>query len=287
MKELLELLETRRRSQRRLSARDFLSLIVRDREAHWVALNQYRFGEECSCKDLADLIEQLDGQPPELVKDLSHHIAEEARHAAWLTELLVDLGASVKNPPRLSYLREFKHLLDQQANNPGRHEDFVIASLTAINRSEKRGCENFAAHIYVLKQQLQTEEIIKIRETIERIFAEEVEHIHWGNRWLASIAAQSPEHRHKVEVAKLRYTLIEQAAYAAIVDLTLGAEARRVRDLFHIASTMPLWQGIQYFTTRLPRTLLAPDLQLTRFYYLRQVWQQDSRAFFKLLWGAL
>nr|RNJ66634.1 MAG: ferritin-like domain-containing protein [Leptolyngbya sp. IPPAS B-1204] len=290
MKAVVELLEAYRRSRRRVNAREFLRLIVPDPDAHAVTLNQYRFNEAASCTELATLIQQLDGQPPELVRDLAQHLAEEARHAAWLTELLVELDFSVENPPRLSYLSEFNHLLDPQVKQPHHHENFVIASLAAINASEKRGCENFAAHIYVLKQQPQTAEVSKICQTIERIWVEEVEHIHWGNRWLAHIAAQSPAHRRQVDVAKLRYGLIEQAAYKATLDLTVGAEWRRVQDLVSIARTMPLWTGIQYFVTRLPRTVLAPDLQMTRIYYIRQALQQNPQEFFKLLptliWGA-
>jgi hypothetical protein len=56
-----------------------------DRELHLITLNRYRYAEQRSCKDLTEIIEQLDGQPPELVRDLSHHISDEARHAMWLT----------------------------------------------------------------------------------------------------------------------------------------------------------------------------------------------------------
>ena len=76
-----------------IGARDILKQVVRDRELHLITLNRYRYSEQRSCKDLTDVIEKLDGQPRELVRDLSHHISDEARHAYWLTDLLIELDA--------------------------------------------------------------------------------------------------------------------------------------------------------------------------------------------------
>jgi len=73
--------------------------VVRDRELNLLTLNRYRYSER-SCKDLTDLIETLDGKPRELVRDLSHHIADEARHAMWLTDLLV-VGSRHWQPARI------------------------------------------------------------------------------------------------------------------------------------------------------------------------------------------
>ena len=83
-----------------LSARDIMKSVVSDREIHLITLNRYRYSEQRSCKDLTDVIEKLDGQPPELIRDLSRHVSDEARHAMWLTDLLVDLGADIGTPPR-------------------------------------------------------------------------------------------------------------------------------------------------------------------------------------------
>jgi uncharacterized ferritin-like protein (DUF455 family) len=263
-----------------LGAREILSQVVRDRELHLVTLNRYRYSEQRSCKDLTDLIELLDGQPPELIRDLSRHIADEARHAMWLTDLLVDLGANVGLPPGSSYIQEFERLLDREAVEPGRDRDeFLISVLAAINVTEKRGCEYFSAHIHALKQAPQTEENIKIRETIERILPEEAGHVRWGNRWLAELARKSPEHAKKVEVAKRRYAAVEQAAFESGMDITLGAEIRRVEKLMAIAETMPLWQRPQYLMERLPQTLLAPELQKTRIDIVQRAWKRDPQAF--------
>ncbi|MBF2076500.1 MAG: ferritin-like domain-containing protein [Synechococcales cyanobacterium C42_A2020_086] len=262
------------------SAREVLTQVVRDRELHLLTLNRYRYSEQRSCKDLTDLIEQLDGQAPELVKDLSRHIADEARHALWLTELLVDLGASVGTPPGASYIDEFERLLDREYANPEDNlDDFLISSLAAINVTEKRGCEYFSAHIYALKQAPQTEEHIKIRETIERILPEEAGHVRWGNRWLAELARKSPEHARKVEHAKRKYAAIEQAAFESGMDITLGAELRRVGSLIDIANTLPMWQRPQYLMERLPQTLLSPDLQRTRITAVQRAWERDPKAF--------
>ncbi|BAY49633.1 hypothetical protein SAMD00079811_72620 [Scytonema sp. HK-05] len=106
-----------RKFQNAIGARDILKQVVRDgaehphdcdRELHLITLNRYRYAEQRSCKDLTEIIEELDGQPPELVRDLSHHISDEARHAMWLTDLLVELGAKVGTPPGSSYIDEFE-----------------------------------------------------------------------------------------------------------------------------------------------------------------------------------
>ncbi|HIK55267.1 MAG TPA: ferritin-like domain-containing protein [Synechococcales cyanobacterium M55_K2018_004] len=265
-----------------MSARDVLKQVVRDRDVHLVTLNRYRYSEQRSCKDLTNLVEMLDGQKPDLIRDLSRHIADEARHAMWLTDLLTDLNYSVGTPPGVSYIEEFERLLDHEQNSAEESlDDFVINSLAAINVTEKRGCEYFAAHIHALKEAPQTEENIKIRKTIETIFPEEAGHVRWGNRWLAKIADQSPVHRQKVEHAKRKYAAIEQAAFESGMDITLGAELRRVGNLFDIANTLPLWQRPQYLMERLPHTLLSPDLQRTRIDVVQRAWQRDPQAFFE------
>lgn len=269
-----------RKFQNVLGAREILKRVVCDREIHLITLNRYRYSEQRSCKDLTEVIEQLNGQPPELVRDLSHHISDEARHAMWLTDLLIDLGSNVGTPPGTSYIDEFDRLLDKDTYDPKRNlEDGVIAALAAINITEKRGCEYFSAHIHALKQAPQTEENIKIRETIEKILPEEAGHVRWGNRWLAQIADKSPEHRQKVEQAKLKYAAIEQAAFESGMDITLGAELRRVANLVEVANTMPLWQRPQYLMERLPQTLLAPELQFTRIQAAQKAWQRDPQMF--------
>ncbi|MBW4580388.1 MAG: ferritin-like domain-containing protein [Tildeniella nuda ZEHNDER 1965/U140] len=269
-----------RKLSKTLGAREILNQVVRDREIHLITLNRYRYSEQRSCKDLTNLIEQLDGKSPELIRDLSRHISDEARHAMWLTDLLVDLGSSVGTPPGSSYIQEFERLLDAELHDAENDLDgFLISTLAAINVTEKRGCEYFSAHIYALKQAPQTDENIKIRETIERIFPEEAGHVRWGNRWLAKLADKSPEHRRKVETAKQRYSAIEQAAFESGMDITLGAELRRVTNLLDIANTMSVWERPQYLMERLPQTLLSPDLQLTRIDVVQRAWKRDPKAF--------
>ncbi|GAB4148140.1 MAG: ferritin-like domain-containing protein [Cyanobacteria bacterium J069] len=262
-----------------LSARDVMKQVIRDRDVHLITLNRYRYSEQRSCKDLTNLIEQLDGKPAELVKDLSRHVSDEARHAMWLTDLLVDLGSSVATPPGMSYIEEFERLLDQEQVSPESLDDFVISSLAAINVTEKRGCEYFSGHIHALKQAPQTEENIQIRETLERILPEEAGHVRWGNRWLSQMADKSPEHRAKVEHAKQKYAAIEQAAFESGMDITLGAELRRVGNLLDIANTLPAWQRPQYLIERLPQSLLSPDLQRTRIDVMQRAWNRDPQAF--------
>ncbi|QQE66446.1 DUF455 domain-containing protein [Leptolyngbya sp. BL0902] len=263
-----------------LSARDVMQRVVMDQEVHYITLNRYRYNEQRSCKDLTDVIESLNGHAPDLIKDLSRHVLEESRHALWLTELLIDLGAEVNTPPGMSYIDEFERLIDQESFK-GEHqlEDAIIAALVAINVTEKRGCEYFAAHIHALKAAPQTPENVKIRETIERILPEEAGHVRWGTRRLAEIARRSPASRQKVEQAKRKYAAIEQTAFESGMDITLGAELRRVNKLVEIANTLPIWERPAYLMERLPATLLAPELQKTRLTAAQKAWQRDPNAF--------
>ncbi len=263
-----------------MSARALLKQVVlNNRELHLETLNRYRYSEQRSCKDLTEVIENLNGQPPKLVQELSRHVSDEARHAMWLTDLLVDLGVDMGKPPGIFYAEEYERLLGQDAYDPNRNlEDGLITLLVSTNILEKRGCEFFAAHIYVLKQAPQTEENIKIRETIAKILPEEAGHVRWSNRWLAKIAQKSPEHRKKVEQAKRKYAAIEQAAFESGVDIMAGAELRRLNNLLKVANTMPLWERPQYLMQHLAQTLLAPELQMTRIQMAQKTWQQDPQA---------
>jgi hypothetical protein len=266
-----------RKLRNNLSARDILKQVVGQREIHLVTLNRYRYNEQRSCKDLTELIEKLNGNPPQMISDLSHHVSDEARHALWLTDLLVDIGGPLDTPPGVSYIDEFERLIDSETyTNP---EDTLISALAAINVTEKRGCEYFAAHIHALKAAPQTEENIKIRETIEKIFPEEIAHVRWGNKQLAKIAAQSPAHRQKVEKTKLKYIAIEQAAYESGMDIMFGAEMRRVNNLMDVVNTLPLWERPQYLMARLPETILDPELQKIRITAAQKAWDRDPEAF--------
>ena len=269
-----------RKFHRKMGAREILQRVVSDREIHLITLNRYRYNEQRSCKDLTELIETLNGQPRELVQDLSRHVADEARHAMWLTDLLVELGADIGTPPGMSYIDEFERLLDDDSfKSDKRLEDGIIAALASINVTEKRGCEYFSAHIYALKAAPQTEENLKIQETIARIFPEEAGHVRWGNRWLAKIAKKSPEHRQKVEQAKQKYAAIEQAAYESGMDILAGAELRRLNNLWEITKTMPMWERTQYFVEHLPQTVLSPTLQMTRVQAAQRAWQRGPEKF--------
>jgi uncharacterized ferritin-like protein (DUF455 family) len=263
-----------------MRAQDILKQVVSNSELHLITLNRYRYNEQHSCKDLTDLIEKLNGQPREIVRDLSHHIADEARHAQWLTDLLYELGADIGTPPGVSYIGEFERLLDQEAfDSEEKREEGLIAALASINVTEKRGCEYFAAHLKALAEAPQTEENTKIQATIAKIFPEEAGHVRWGNRWLAQIARKSDHHRQRVEIAKHKYAAIEQAAYNAGMDIMAGAELRRLNNLVEIANTLPLWERPQYVLKHLPQTLLAPDLQLTRLRVARQAWERNPQDF--------
>lgn len=267
-----------RKLRGQLSAQDILDQVVRQREIHMVTINRYRYSEQRSCKDLTDLIERLDGKPRDLIKDLSHHIADESRHALWLTDLLYDLGEDIGTPPGTSYIDEFERLISYETigTDP---EDGIIESLAAINVTEKRGCEYFAAHVRSLQKAEQTSENIKIRETIEKILPEEVAHVRWGNRKLAEIAKKSEAHYVKVDTAKRKYAAIEQAAYESGMDVLAGAEVRRMENLMKIADTLPIWQRPQYLIDQLPKTLFSPELQKTRIELARKAWEKDPSSF--------
>ncbi|PSF37285.1 DUF455 domain-containing protein [Aphanothece hegewaldii CCALA 016] len=268
-----------RKFRNTLSARDIMKRVVKERELQIMTLNRYRYSEQRSCKDLTELIERLNGEPKELIRDISNHIVEESRHALWLTDLLIDLGEDIGQPTGISYIDAFEKLLDQEAYpTEANKDDTIIAALAAINATEKRGCELFAAHIEALKEAPQTEENIKIRETIERIFPEEAGHVRWGNRWLSKMAQKSPETREKVQLAKRRYFAIEQAAYESS-DIMMGAEFRRIEHLMEISETMPLWERTQYLMKHIPETVFNPELQLFRIEMAQKAWQKDPKMF--------
>ena len=256
----------------KISQREVMAEVVKERKLQVLFLNSYRFNEQRSCLELTTLMEALDGKPRELVRDLSHHISDEARHAVWLTDLLFEMGEEIGNPESGSYIDELNRLFDKSGDDVQR-EDGLIAVLASINATEKRGCQAFSAHISALRSAPATEENIRIRETIEKILPEEAAHVSWGSRWLGSIASRSPEHRARVNAAKRKYAMIEHAAFEAGMDITAGAELRRLGNLVEIANTMPVWERPGYLIERLPQALLSQDLQKSRILAVRRVWQ--------------
>lgn len=263
-----------------MTARDMLKQVVSNREIHLITINRYRYNEQHSCKELTDVIEKLNGRPKELVQDLSRHVCDEARHAMWLTDLLVDLGADIGTPPGVSYIDEFENLIESDVTKEYNDmEEGIISALAAINITEKRGCEYFSAHLYALKEAPPTEENIKIRETLEKIFPEEAGHVSWGNKWLAKIANKSPQHRQKVEEAKRKYTTIEKAAFNAGIDIMAGAELRRLNDMMEIVNTLPLWERPQYLMKYLPQKVFNVELQKARLQIAQKAWNKNPEEF--------
>ena len=252
--------------------REVMAQVVQERKLQILFVNSYRFNEQRSCLELTALTEALDGEPRELVRDLSHHISDEARHAVWLTDLLYELGEPLGNPPTGSYIDELNRLFDKSGDQV-QQEDGLIAVLASINATEKRGCQAFSAHIAALRQAPASAENVRIRETLEQILPEEAGHVSWGNRWLGKIASRSPAHRARVNQAKHKYSMIEHAAFEAGMDITAGAELRRVGSLVEIANTMPAWERPRYLLERLPQALLAPDLQKSRLLAAQRVWE--------------
>ena len=96
----------------------------------------------------------------------------------------------------------------------------------------------------------------------------------WGSRWLGRIAARSPEHRERVNAAKRKYAMIEHAAFEAGMDITAGAELRRLGNLVEIANTMPVWERPAYVLERLPQAVLSPDLNKSRLLAVKRVWEE-------------
>ncbi|WP_218082531.1 ferritin-like domain-containing protein [Anthocerotibacter panamensis] len=255
-----------------ISSRDMMNFVVKDLEVQTLTLNRYRYSEQRSCKDLTDAIEQLDGEPRDLICDLSRHISDEARHAMWLTDLLFDLGADLGTPRGPSYIDEYEKLLPTAGGKPE-----VIELIAAINVTEKRGCNIFSAHLTALKNAPQTPENKAIAQTLAQILPEEAAHVRWGSRRLAQLARVSPENAQRVEKAKQRYSTVEHAAYEAGLDITVGAELRRLQHVTAIADTLPLWERPGYLMEQLPRIL--PDLSHARFDTAAMVLERDPIGF--------
>jgi uncharacterized ferritin-like protein (DUF455 family) len=256
-----------------LGPREVMAQVVQERKVQMLFLNSYRFNEQRSCLELTSLIEALDGEPRDLVRELSHHVSDEARHAVWLTDLLFDLGEKIGNLPAGSYIDELNRLFDKSGDELQR-EDGLIAVLASINATEKRGCQAFSAHITALRNAPATEENVRIRETLEKILPEEAQHVSWGSRWLGRIASRSADHRARVNESKRKYSMIEHAAFEAGMDITAGAELRRVGSLVEIANTLPAWERPRYLLERLPQALFAPDLQKSRLLAVQRVWEE-------------
>ena len=253
-----------------IGPREVMAEVVKERKLQVLFLNSYRFNEQRSCLELTSLIEALNGKPRDLARELSHHVCDEARHAAWLTDLLCEMGEDIASPDSGSYIDELNRLLDMSGESV-QQEDGLIAALASINATEKRGCQAFSAHITALKQAPATAENNRIREVIEKILPEEAAHVSWGSRWLGRIASQSPEHRVRVNAAKRKYAMIEHAAFEAGMDITAGAELRRLGNLVEIANTLPVWERPGYLLERLPQALLSQDLQKSRFMAFKRV----------------
>ncbi|MCS5698418.1 ferritin-like domain-containing protein [Cyanobium sp. FGCU-52] len=253
-----------------LGPREVMTEVVKGRRTQVLFLNSYRFNEQRSCLELTTLVEALNGKPRELVRELSHHISDEARHAVWLTDLLYEMGEEIGNLETGSYIDELNRLFDKSAED-AQSEDGLIAVLASINATEKRGCQAFSAHIAALKAAPASEENERIRSTLEKILPEEAAHVSWGSRWLGRIASRSAEHRVRVNAAKRKYAMIEHAAFEAGMDIMAGAELRRLGNLVEIANTLPVWERPAYVLERLPQALLSPDLQKSRALAFRRV----------------
>ena len=256
-----------------LGPREVMAEVVKQRDLQVLFLNSYRFNEQRSCLELTSLMETLNGKPRELVRDLARHVSDEARHAVWLTDLLYDMGEEIGTPQTGSYVDELNRLLDR-TGEAVQTEEGLIAALAAINATEKRRCQAFSAHIAALRQAPATEENLRIRETLEKVLPEEASHVSWGNRWLGRIASRSPEHRVRVNAAKEKYSMIEHAAFEAGMDITAGAELRRLGNLVEIAQTLPVWERPGYLLERMPQALLSPDLQKSRLFAIKRVWEE-------------
>jgi hypothetical protein len=150
-----------------IGPREVMANVVKERKLQVLFLNSYRYNEQRSCLELTTLIEALDGKPRELVRDLSHHISDEARHAVWLTDLLYEMGEEIANLPSGSYIDELNGLFDKGADSV-QEEGGLIAALASINATEKRGCQTFSAHITALREAPASEENQRIRETLLR-----------------------------------------------------------------------------------------------------------------------
>jgi hypothetical protein len=259
-----------------MGPREVRAEVVKERKLQIPFLNSYRFNEQRSCQELTALIDVLDGQPRDLCRELSHHISDEARHAVWLADLLCDLGAEIGNPPTGSYIDELNRLFDKSGDQI-QQEDGLIAVLASINATEKRGCQAFSAHINALRHAPSSEENIRIRETLEKIPPEVATHVTWGSRWLGKIVSRSAEHRARVNAAKGNYSMIEHAAFQAGMDITAGAELRRLANLVEITNTLPVWERPAYLIERLPQALLAPDLQKSRLLAMQRVLEDKPK----------
>lgn len=161
-------------------------------------LQYYREAEIRSADLLQRLLRYVDD--PELQIDLTHQLADEARHIQLWTEIIETRGGCV-TPVKKGY----RNCLQRRAGNPTN----ILDLLALTHVVEERVQQRYHAHVSRIGDNSQ------VGETLRSLVGDESWHLAGVQRWLAKIEKQEG----KTRVAALcdYYRLLEAKAYADLV----------------------------------------------------------------------
>ena len=170
----------------------------------WI-LNQYRTAEFQG----ADLLQRIlrRNHDPQLQINLSHHFADEARHAWLWTELICKLGGTPIILPNT-----YQQRLRRQVGLPSSMLNLLALSHVVEERVQQRYRQHAA----------RPDEDPRTVAVLRTIIADEKWHLSWVEEWLAEQAKQ--EGQEQVGAILERYRSLEAQAYA---ELAAEEESRR------------------------------------------------------------
>ncbi len=158
-------------------------------------LNAYRSAELHGALLMGKLARRVDG--PDLKRFLTHHFADEARHAWLWTEALEQLGEPLREVPDA-----YQQAYSRAAGLP----TDVIELLATTLVLERRSLATYEEHLTV------PDTPPLVRATLERIIGEERWHLAWLQERLD--AARRTGEAARVDTALARFTAIDERAFA-------------------------------------------------------------------------
>jgi len=157
-------------------------------------LNAYRSAELHGALLMGKLARRMDD--PDLKRFLTHHFADEARHAWLWTEVLEQLGEPLREVPDA-----YQQAYSREAGLP----TDVIELLATTLVLERRSLATYEEHLTV------PDTPPVVRATLERIIGEERWHLAWLDERLD--AARRRGEAARVDAALARFTAIDERAF--------------------------------------------------------------------------
>ena len=170
-------------------------------------LNAYRSAELHGALLMGKLARRVDD--PLLKLFLTHHFADEARHAWLWTEVLAAMGEPVVEAPDA-----YQQAYSREAGLPTDLIDLMATTLVL----ERRSLATYQEHLALPNTPA------LVRETLERIAGEEVFHLTWLEERLEAVRQEGQAAR--VDAALARYTAVDERAFAVASAPFVGASRR-------------------------------------------------------------